>query len=304
MNTSPQIDAKLLIELENVAVQAARVASKVVRSKFGETLVISQKGAIPGVNIVTDADTDAQKVVVEEISKNFPAHTILGEEKGLNEPEQVSDFIWAVDPIDGTKNFANGAIEFGIEVGVMYRGVPVAGAIWTLWSNSERSRMISARLGGGTRMDGKLLKIRDINDGIPVYDRHAIVSGDFFKIYERGEAIRKRMGDIRIIGSISWEVAMLVTNSAQYVVSGVAHTWDFCAALIILKEAGCKVWTADGSGKMVEFNGWEVDDYENDLATFRRIRDWRGAAVASGPKLAEFLRTNLRIKRPYLKGND
>lgn len=288
------LDPELLKQLEETAVEAARSAGELVESHFEQPHQVIQKGKLPGADIVTDADKSAQELIFKTIRKRFSQHAILGEEDA-DLSQKATDFLWAVDPIDGTKNFAVGAIEFGVSVGVLYRGVPVAGAIWTLWGGARKSRTVHARQGGGAWMDGVRLKIRDEKDGVPVRDRHAILPGNFHRLYRKDRPLLRNSGDSRVIGSVSWEVVSLVTNAAQYIVTGVCHTWDFGAALVIIKEAGGVNLTTSSDGELVPLDGWRNGGYANDNQTFCRIQGWRGVLVAAGPNIGRFLTDNLHI---------
>ena len=87
---------------------------------------------------VTDADKTTQEYLSQEITKKFPGHGILGEEGGGEEAgdqEDVPspDFLWVLDPLDGTTNFLNGLPVYASSIGVLYRGRPVAAALFLPW---------------------------------------------------------------------------------------------------------------------------------------------------------------------------
>ena len=288
------LDGGLLEELEATCIRAAELAGAVAWSHFERPHVVTQKGGVKNADIVTDADLAAQAAAFDAIRERFPSHAIIGEE-GVPRGAVATELMWLVDPIDGTKNFAAGAIEFGVEVAALHRGVPVAGAIWTPWVNSRGHRVAHARAGGGAKLDGAPLRLRDNDGGVPGRDRHAILSSNFTRMYSCAPELAANMGDIRMVGSVSWEVVSLLTNVAQYIVTGVCHSWDFGAALILLREAGAATLTNTADGRLGHLGGWRADDYREDAETLRAVAAWTGVLVTAAPQTGRFLQANLRI---------
>src|SRR5262249_6044585 len=83
----------------------------------------------------------------------FPGHDVIGEEME-ERPGRGQDCVWAVDPIDGTTNFVNGFPMFAASIGVMHRGVPVAGAVWFSVSHALRAGVYHASIGAKWRFEG------------------------------------------------------------------------------------------------------------------------------------------------------
>ena len=284
----------LLKELEATCIRAAELAGAVAWRHFERPHRITQKGGIKDADIVTDADLEAQQMAFDTIRERFPDHAIIGEE-GVPHGAEATEVMWLVDPIDGTKNFAAGAIEFGVEVAALHRGVPVAGAIWTPWVNPRGHRVAHARAGGGAKIDGEPLSLRDNDGGVPGRDRHAILSSNFTRLYSCAPELAANMGDIRMVGSVSWEVVSLLTNVAQYIVTGVCHPWDFGAALILLREAGAATLTSTADGRLDDLRGWSEDRYREDAETLRAVAAWTGVLVAAAPRTGRFLQQHLSI---------
>ena len=78
---------------------------------------------------VSEVDGQVEVLIRARLADGFPEHDILGEEMD-ERPGRDHDFVWAVDPIDGTTNFVNGFPLFAASIGVLYRGRPVVGAVW------------------------------------------------------------------------------------------------------------------------------------------------------------------------------
>ncbi|KAK3037090.1 hypothetical protein RJ639_029932 [Escallonia herrerae] len=79
-------------------------------------------------DLVTDTDKMSEAAIMEVVRKNFGDHLILGEEGGLI-GDSSSDYLWCIDPLDGTTNFAHGYPSFAVSVGVLFRGKPAAAAV-------------------------------------------------------------------------------------------------------------------------------------------------------------------------------
>jgi myo-inositol-1(or 4)-monophosphatase len=102
----------------------ADAAGAVIRPLFRSPLLVEAKGdASP----VTKADRDAEEAIRALIAARFPHHGVIGEEHGEDRPD--ADWVWVLDPIDGTRAFVTGRPLFGSLIGLLHRGAPVLGVI-------------------------------------------------------------------------------------------------------------------------------------------------------------------------------
>jgi len=113
---------------ENTAVELARVAGERALEAFRRTIVLEFKGKKAD-NPVTALDRETETFLRAELRAAFPEHGLLGEEHD-DDIAEGARYVWVIDPIDGTMNFASGLPLFGISVGLLEDGVPVAGCIW------------------------------------------------------------------------------------------------------------------------------------------------------------------------------
>ena len=293
MSTAPDLTPQFLAELEQVAVSAASVGGELVRDRFNNGFKILAKGASIEHDIVTDADRQAQKIISETIRQTYPKHAILGEEDD-DTPQVATDIVWSIDPIDGTRNFACHAIEFGVSIAALHKGEPVVGAIWTLSHEPPGYKITHARLNGGTRTNGN--GTHSIEDGTkPSRKRHAVLPPNFVSAYQMQPEMVNSPGEIRVVGSVAWEAVSLINNTAQYIVTSVCHHWDVAAAIVIVKEAGGLNLSSNGEGHLEPLALWNGTNYANDTATFEKMRNWRGNLIAAAPNMAHFLQRNLRL---------
>ena len=302
--TSP-IDNLDLAGFRSAAEDAVAQAGEYVQSRFMGSLQVDSKSKQPGKDLVTDVDNRSQEIIESVMSKRYPDHQLLGEEnqkRGIN----AKDIVWAVDPIDGTHNFVNQSATYAVCAGILYRGAPVAGAVWYPWPNAPGgSHIVSAHLGGGAQVSGQELQIGDPSDstGSPVAGRLTALPINFRRGLRFSSEVRDKVGDIRVTGCAAQELLHVGTGIYQYSIVGIAAVWDFAAAAIIAREAGAKVLsTGDVRSwidfdKWVDFEGWGLP-YENDAATYERMRTWRGLILAAHPATAEYLKHNIVPKRP------
>ncbi len=146
-----------LHEIESLAVEIANLAGAEIKSALGGIFTVRYKTGATDSKLwkdpVSEVDRKVEKLIRERLAEQFPSHDIIGEES-KERPRPDSDFIWAVDPIDGTTNFINGFPMFAASIGVLYRCKPIVGAVWCATSHALRAGVYHARIGGKLRFEG------------------------------------------------------------------------------------------------------------------------------------------------------
>ena len=300
---SPLSDSDLE-EYERAAVEAASKAGSYVLGRITSPMEIESKTGRPGRDLVTDVDKKSQIIISDIITKRFPDHQFLGEEDQTEEVDPAADFVWAVDPIDGTTNYVNGSMTHAVSVALMHRGKPIVGAVWSPWPTSpDGGTVVHARLNGGTKRDGQTTQVLSPTDelGRPVSGRLSVLPGNARSVFRFDKRMYGHAGDVRVTGSASHEMANVGTGLYQYAIGGVAAVWDFAAAIIIVREAGGDAMILDTDGAWRVFDGWK-QPYVNDAETFKHLRDWRGIMLASHPKTMRFIAENVSFRRPNQLG--
>jgi myo-inositol-1(or 4)-monophosphatase len=126
-------------------------------------------------SVVTAADARAERIIADGIRRHFPGHSIIGEESGCD--LQASDIVWVIDPLDGTSNYASGIPWFGVLIGVMQRGVPVAGVMYL----PAAGDLYAAEAGGGAFRDGQRVTVTQetrLSEVLWAYGMDAGMTGD------------------------------------------------------------------------------------------------------------------------------
>src|SRR5207302_2366402 len=147
---------------EETAVLLAEAAGKVALEAFRRTVALEFKGKRQD-NPVTALDRDVETYLRQELRAAYPSHGLLGEEHA-DEIAADARYVWVIDPIDGTMNFASGLPLFGISIGLLQDGVPVAGAIWVPVGPTLGSGVYHARAGGQAWFDDQPVRVSRAED--------------------------------------------------------------------------------------------------------------------------------------------
>ena len=223
----------MITELK-IAEKAARDAGTVIRSLLGKASV-SEKGL--NYNLVTEADTAAEKMIIQAIRNDFPDDAVLGEESS-SATDITMERLWIIDPLDGTNNFAHGIPHFAVSIAFALRGEVRCGVVF----NPMSGECFTAVRGGGTLLNGTQVKV----SSVPVLARSVIGTGFY---YERGplmlrtlDSMRKlleaNIQGIRRTGSAALDLCYVACGRYDGYFEYRLSVWDFAAGALIVKEAG------------------------------------------------------------------
>src|SRR2546423_6896865 len=143
----------------NFAIQTARDAGRLLAEKFGRALQVTSKGDI---DIVTEADLAAERLIVERIQSYPPRPSILTEEAGdvIAVGDQRAEYKWIVDPLDGTTNYAHGYPTFCVSIALEHDGRVVAGVVY----DPLRDELFAAERGEGATLNGRRIRVSDTQE--------------------------------------------------------------------------------------------------------------------------------------------
>lgn len=282
--------------------------SGALADEVGERLQVSFKDKRKH-NPVTDADKASQDYLKEAITSRFPSHGVVGEEDSVVKDVPAPDYLWVLDPLDGTSNFLNGLPIYAVSVGVMHRGEPVAGCLFIPWPREEGGIVMHARRGGGAFLGDDALSLAREPDG-PQWTRLSAMPAYWaFRLGFRKE-MRKKVGEVRTTGSMAHELALVSQGVLQYAVHTRPHLWDVAGGVPIIMEAGGRVMVRrkksnEGTSPAEEGyvpRGWEslrtfFPEWRTGQTTFKEVVEWTVPAVVSGPEgVAEVVAANLQSR--------
>jgi myo-inositol-1(or 4)-monophosphatase len=234
--------------LLNVAVMAARHGGDtLIRSipKLAK-IKVEQKGRN---DFVSEADRNAEKAVIHTILKHYPDHAILAEESGSH---GESDYLWIIDPLDGTTNFLHGFPVFAVSVGLMHKGRLEHGVVY----DPLRQELFTATRGQGAQLDGRKIRVSGIRDleralvgtGFPYRESNKELAPYLNMLVS---AIGETAG-IRRAGSAALDLCYVAAGRLDaYWETGLAP-WDLAAGTLIVREAGGIISGLDGSENFME----------------------------------------------------
>lgn len=188
-------------------------------------------------NIVTELDLKINDFLIQKIKENFPEHSIYSEEGGGVSNEK--EYLWVLDPIDGTANFSRRIPHFAISMGLLRSGIPIAGAVY----NPITQELFSFKKGGGAFLDGKSIKVSNISEMPKAFI--LMVTGKREELRDWGAGMYRKLLDkanhTRNLGSSSLDICFIADGRVEGVVYGQLTSMDIAAAIGILLEAGGKI---------------------------------------------------------------
>ena len=291
------VDQVLRTQLEDFAVSLAWGAGSVLMQYFSgdrsEDLDVEYKDKNQR-DPVTSADKATQDYLINEISNKFPDHGILGEEESSVSANdaQVPDFLWVLDPLDGTTNFINGLPVFASSIGLTYKGWPLISALYIPWPNARGGFVLHCHRGGGCYADDKVVSVYET--AIPVANRLIGLPGYFVQNMRFSKNIKGSPGELRTTGSIAYELAMTACGILQYAVIGAPRMWDMLAGALAVQEAGGTIMIRLPGEKVHRPMGSLFPDQYNGSPTFKQLRNWVGPLIGGNRQLAPLIEGNIQ----------
>ncbi len=223
--------SKYLHDARNIV----RKAGRKVRDLLVETRIEREK---PNDDVVTNGDLLSEKIILDFITKSYPEHGYNSEEQGCFHDD--AEFIWILDPIDGSKYYAKHAPFYSISLALQHRGQVVLGIVYL----PETDQMFSAAKGEGSWLNGKRIQCSEniLIDELTVcaeipnknmdQEARTWALGGLAKLIEKTRRVR-----ILGVGSISICMCAMGVFEAYVNLSGSSKIYDFAAAGLILEEA-------------------------------------------------------------------
>lgn len=224
-------------EFKKVAIDAVKKAEEKILYYFHNLPEIEEKVDLTP---VTKADKEAEEIIVNTIKKAFPSHGFLGEEFGSSNDK--AEYVWIIDPIDGTKSFIHGLDFFGTVLGLRHKGKIILGisnmpAIGELIFASEIDK---------TTLNNKevhVSKTRSLKDSFVNFNPSHFDDPKFVNIVK---SVDKKVLNMRGFGD-TYGYHLVATGRADVMFEMGPKAWDISAYQIIIKQAGGKYSDFDGN---------------------------------------------------------
>jgi len=217
----------------NIAVRAARSAGDLIlRSADNvDRLHIDQKGKN---DYASEVDRMAEREIISIIRAAYPEHAILAEESGKH---KGNDFIWVIDPLDGTTNFLHGFPQYAVSIALKHKGKLEVGVVY----DPLRDELFTAKRGGGAMLNNRRIRVTNqtglkgalIGTGFPFKtDQHLDAYVGMFRAITTGAA------GIRRAGAAALDLAYVAAGRLDGFWEIGVMEWDVAAGILLIKEAG------------------------------------------------------------------
>ncbi len=234
----------------SVARDAALKAGAILRENIDGIRQISYKGDI---NLVTEMDMRSERIIVQTLQAAFPDHGVIAEEETLI--RNGSDFLWIIDPLDGTTNYAHGYPCFSVSIGLQHQGEVIVGVVY----DPMRGELFSGQKGEGAWLNEKQIRVSPVDllirsllaTGFP-YDRKVSEKNNMDYFHELLMASQ----EVRRDGSAALDLCSVAAGRFDGFWELKLKPWDVAAGSVIVREAGGIV--SDLAGKGVGLDAGEI----------------------------------------------
>jgi myo-inositol-1(or 4)-monophosphatase len=235
----------------NTAVKAARRAAAVInRASFDlDRVSIAEKQHN---DFVTDVDQAAEQAIIEVLQKAYPSHAFLGEESGTTgNVNDESEFVWVIDPLDGTTNFMHGFPQYAVSIALQQRGVITLGVVY----DPVRNELFTAEKGAGAYLNDKRIRVRKLDRiagallGTGYKNGSVKALDEYLKMYG---IMAERCHGVRRAGSAALDLAYVASGRLDGFYEKNLQPWDIAAGTLLVTEAGGIAGEFNGESKYMQ----------------------------------------------------
>jgi myo-inositol-1(or 4)-monophosphatase len=258
----------------NTAVKAARRAAAIInRASFDiDRIKVTEKQHN---DFVTEVDQAAEQAIIEVLKTAYPDHAILAEESGASANLQDQEFVWIIDPLDGTTNFIHGFPQYCVSIALQHRGQITQGVVY----DPTRNELFTATKGAGAYLNEKRIRVakRDkmadalIGTGFPFRTAEGI--DNYLRMFR---VMTEKCAGLRRPGAAALDLAYVAAGRLDGFFEKGLKPWDIAAGALMITEAG---------GIVGDFTG------ESDYL-------YKGDAIAASPKIFAQM---VSLLSPYAK---
>jgi myo-inositol-1(or 4)-monophosphatase len=241
----------------NTAVKAARKAGGIItRASFDvDKLTVRSKQQN---DFVSEVDHAAEEAIISVLRDAYPDHGFLGEESGYKDRE--AEYLWIIDPLDGTTNFLHGVPQYCVSIGLVHKGQLTQGVVY----DPNRNELFTATRGVGAYLNDRRIRVSKLDK----LDGALVGTGFPFKVIENVDDylrmlknVMKATSGVRRPGAAALDLAWVAAGRMDAFWELGLSPWDMAAGALLVREAGGLVGDLDGedkymaSGRVLATNG-------------------------------------------------
>jgi myo-inositol-1(or 4)-monophosphatase len=229
--------------LLEAALNIAQKSGAILKKYWGKFQTVSCKNN--PMDLVTEADKASEKIILKFLKKNYPAHSVLSEESGWNDVKD-SEYLWIVDPLDGTTNFTHQYPMVSVSIGLLYQQIPILGVVY----NPILKELFYCSKNCGAFFNEKKIKVSSnkslgsslLASGFP-YDRQKNKDNNYCEFC----LLTHLTQGVRRGGSAALDLAYVAAGRFDGYWERGIKSWDVAAGMMLVQEAGGLVTTYEGS---------------------------------------------------------
>ena len=220
----------------NVAIKAARAAGSIINRAALDVDLLKVSSKAPN-DFVTEVDQAAERAIIEVLLAAYPGHGILAEESGSEHGAKHSEYVWIIDPLDGTTNFIHGFPVYAVSIALAFKGQVQQAVVY----DPTRNDMFYASKGRGAFLNDKRLRVSKrtrmaeslIGTGFPFR------KGDDFQRYlQMFEAVMQNCAGLRRPGAAALDLCYVAAGCYDGFFETGLNPWDIAAGSLLITEAG------------------------------------------------------------------
>jgi len=233
----------------NIAVRAARRAGSIINRAAldgGGGLKVTSKRAK---DFVTQVDQAAEQAIIDIVRKSYPEHGLLAEESGASQAD--AEFVWIIDPLDGTTNFIHGFPQYCVSIGIRHRGALTHAVIY----DPVRNELFTASKGSGAYLNDRRIRVSTLTK----FGDALVGTGFPFKeltrldLYTRQlQTMMKTCAGVRRAGAAALDLAYVACGRLDAFWELGLSPWDMAAGALLIQEAGGLVADLKGEQTFLE----------------------------------------------------
>jgi len=241
----------------NTAVKAARKAGSIItRASFDvDKLTVRSKQQN---DFVSEVDHAAEDAIISVLREAYPDHGFLGEESGYTDRD--AEYLWIIDPLDGTTNFLHGVPQYCVSIGLMHKGQLTQGVVY----DPNRNELFTATKGVGAYLNDRRIRVSKLDK----LDGALVGTGFPFKVMDNVDDylrmlknVMKVTSGVRRPGAAALDLAWVAAGRMDAFWEIGLSPWDMAAGALLVREAGGLMGDLDGeekymdSGRVLATNG-------------------------------------------------